>query len=140
VLRGTFRCFNSAVQTLVADKIRQHVDAVCAAFSMDVELKFNPENLGYPVTYNSDKETALALQAATAIVGDGSVHTNPTPSMGSEDFAFMLQEKPGCYIWIGNGSSENSCLLHNPHYDFNDDILAVGADYWVKLVELVLAV
>ena len=139
VLRGTFRCFNSAVQTLVADKIKQHVDAVCAAFSMDVELKFNPENPGYPVTYNSDKETALALQAATAIVGDGSVHTNPTPSMGSEDFAFMLQEKPGCYIWIGNGSSENSCLLHNPHYDFNDDILAVGAAYWVKLVEIVLA-
>jgi amidohydrolase len=138
MLRGTFRCFNSNVKTLVADKIRQHVDAVCAAFGMDAELKFNPENPGYPVTYNSDQETALALQAATAVVGDTSVRTNPTPSMGSEDFAFMLQEKPGCYIWIGNGSSENSCLLHNPHYDFNDDILAVGAAYWVKLVELAL--
>jgi amidohydrolase len=138
VLRGTFRCFNGAVQTLVADKIRQHVDAVCATFGMASELKFNPENPGYPVTYNSDEETAMALQAATAVVGADSIHTNPTPCMGSEDFAFMLQEKPGCYIWIGNGSSENSCLLHNPHYDFNDDILVVGAAYWVNLVELAL--
>jgi hippurate hydrolase len=58
--------------------------------------------------------------------------------MGSEDFAFMLQEKSGCYVWIGNSSSKNSCLLHNPHYDFNDEILPVGTAYWVKLVETVL--
>ncbi|MEQ1738437.1 MAG: M20 aminoacylase family protein [Methyloglobulus sp.] len=139
LLRGTFRCFDSAVQTLIADKIRQIVDAVCAAFDMSAELKFNPENPGYPVTFNSQTETALALQAATAAVGENSIHTNPTPSMGSEDFAFMLKEKPGCYIWIGNGSSENSCLLHNPHYDFNDDILPIGVAYWVKLVEVALA-
>jgi amidohydrolase len=140
VLRGTFRCFDATVQTLITDKIGQLVDAVCAAFGMSAEFKLNPENPGYPVTYNSDKETALALQAATAVVGEASVHTNPTPSMGSEDFAFMLQEKPGCYIWIGNGSSENSCLLHNPHYDFNDEILMIGATYWVKLVEMALAI
>jgi amidohydrolase len=139
LLRGTFRCFDRAVQTLIADKIRQMVDAVCAAFGMVAELKLNPENPGYPVTFNSDAESTLALQAATAVVGTDSVHTNPTPSMGSEDFAFMLQEKPGCYIWIGNGSSENSCLLHNPHYDFNDEILPVGAAYWVNLVEVALA-
>jgi amidohydrolase len=139
LLRGTFRCFDSAVQTLIADKIRQMLDAVCAAFDMSAKLKFNPENPGYPVTFNSQTETALALQAATAVVGENSIHTNPTPSMGSEDFAFMLQEKPGCYIWIGNGSSENSCLLHNPHYDFNDDILPIGVAYWVKLVEVALA-
>jgi hippurate hydrolase len=57
----------------------------------------------------------------------------------SEDFAFMLQQKPGCYIWIGNGASENSCLLHNPRYDFNNDILAIGVAYWVKLVETILS-
>jgi len=78
------------------------------------------------------------LKAAQAIVGENCVNQQPTPSMGSEDFAFMLQEKPGCYIWIGNGSSENSCLLHNPHYDFNDGILPVGAAYWVELVEMKL--
>ena len=55
--------------------------------------------------------------------------------MGAEDFAFMLQVKPGCYIWIGNGSGEGGCMLHNPGYDFNDEILPLGASYWVKLVE-----
>jgi len=139
VLRGTFRCFGSAVQTLIADKIKQQLDAVCTAFELAAEFKLNPENPGYPVTVNSAAETVIALQAATDIVGEENVDTNPIPSMGSEDFAFMLQEKPGCYIWIGNGSMENSCLLHNPHYDFNDEILGVGAAYWVKLVELSLA-
>jgi amidohydrolase len=138
VLRGTFRCFDSAVQTLISEKIQQQLDAVCTAFGMSAEFKLNPENPGYPVTYNSAAETALALQAATAVVGEDGIHTNPTPSMGSEDFAFMLQEKPGCYIWIGNGSSENSCLLHNPHYDFNDEILGVGVAYWTKLAEVAL--
>jgi hippurate hydrolase len=58
--------------------------------------------------------------------------------MGSEDFAFLLREKPGCYIWLGNGPTDGGCLLHNPHYDFNDDILTVGASYWARLVESAL--
>ncbi len=139
VLRGTFRCFDSTVQSLISTKIKQQVDAICAAFAMTADISFNPENPGYPVTYNTPDETELALQAATAVVGHDHIHTNPVPSMGSEDFAFMLQEKPGCYLWIGNGPSANSCLLHNPHYDFNDEILPVGAAYWVKLVETMLA-
>lgn len=138
VLRGTFRCFNSIVQKNIADKISQWVKAVCEGFEVKSEIKFNPENPGYPVTFNSELETGMALRAAIAVAGEAGVNRQPVPCMGSEDFAFMLQEKPGCYIWIGNGSSENSCLLHNPHYDFNDDVLAVGAAYWVKLVETVL--
>ena len=59
--------------------------------------------------------------------------------MGSEDFAFMLQAKPGCYIWIGNGAGDRLSMLHNPHYDFNDEILPIGASYWARLVERVLA-
>lgn len=139
VLRGTFRCFDSGVQTLIADKISHIVNTTCAVFHLDHEIGFNPENPGYPVTFNTESETALALKAATAVAGTEAIQTQPIPSMGSEDFAFMLQEKPGCYLWIGNGSSKNSCLLHNPHYDFNDEILPVGAAYWVKLVELALA-
>lgn len=135
-LRGTFRCFDSTVQQLIAEKIEQHTAATCAAYAMTYKLRFNPENPGYPVTFNSEAEAALAQRAATAITGETGVNTTPIPSMGSEDFAFMLQEKPGCYLWIGNGSSANSCLLHNPHYDFNDEILPIGAAYWVKLVEL----
>jgi amidohydrolase len=138
VLRGTFRCFDPVVKNLIADKIRRITTVVCKTYNMTADIRFNPENPGYPVTFNTEAETELARQAATAIVGEAAIHNNPVPSMGSEDFAFMLQEKPGCYLWIGNGSSENSCLLHNPHYDFNDDILPVGAAYWVKLVELAL--
>ena len=138
VLRGTFRCFSSAVQTTIANKITQLVNGICAGFNVSADIRFNPENIGYPVTFNTEAETAIALKAAQAVAGEDSVHQQPLSSMGSEDFAFMLQEKPGCYLWIGNGSSENSCLLHNPHYDFNDEILPVGAAYWVKLVETML--
>ena len=138
VLRGTFRCFSSAVQTTIANKITQLVNGICAGFDVSADIRFNPENAGYPVTFNTEAETAIALKAAQAVAGENCVNQQPIPSMGSEDFAFMLQEKPGCYLWIGNGSSENSCLLHNPHYDFNDEILPVGAAYWVKLVEMKL--
>ena len=138
VLRGTFRCFSSTVKTTIANKITQLVDSICGGFNVSAEIRFNPENPGYPVTFNTEAETAIVLKAAQAVVGANCVNQQPTPSMGSEDFAFMLQEKPGCYIWIGNGSSENSCLLHNPHYDFNDEILPVGVAYWVKLVEIKL--
>ena len=138
LLRGTFRCFSSTVQTTIANKITQLVNGICGGFDVGADIRFNPENAGYPVTFNAEAETAIALKAAQAVVGEDCVNQQPIPSMGSEDFAFMLQEKPGCYIWIGNGSSENSCLLHNPHYDFNDAILPIGAAYWAKLVEMKL--
>lgn len=139
LIRGTFRCFKAEVQTLLAAKIQQVLDGVCHSFGVAASLVFNPENAGYPVTFNDAEETAVALTAALAVAGDAGVDCQPTPSMGSEDFAFMLQEKPGCYLWIGNGPSANSCLLHNPHYDFNDAILTVGAAYWVQLVMTRLA-
>jgi amidohydrolase len=138
LLRGTFRCFNTSTQKAIAEKITRIVKATCEGFDVSAEIKFNPENPGYPVTFNAEAETELALQAARAVAGEDCVDQQPEPCMGSEDFAFMLQEKPGCYVWIGNGSSENGCLLHNPHYDFNDEILPVGTAYWVKLVETVL--
>ncbi|MGR9086514.1 MAG: M20 aminoacylase family protein [Gammaproteobacteria bacterium] len=138
VIRGTYRCFKRSVQQAIGDRIRVLTQGICEALGVTADVAFNPENPGYPVTVNAEAETSLALKAALAVAGDGGVHRDPVPCMGSEDFAFMLQEKPGCYLWIGNGSSENSCLLHNPHYDFNDDILPVGVAYWVKLVETVL--
>ena len=138
VIRGTFRCFSESVKALTTRKLTQLVNGICAGFEVNATLVFNPENIGYPVTFNTEAETAIALKAALAIAGVDGVIQQPNPSMGSEDFAFMLQEKPGCYSWIGNGSSENSCLLHNPHYDFNDEILPIGAAYWAKLVDNVL--
>jgi len=138
VLRGTYRCFDSKVQTLIKQKLTQIVESIAQGFDLKSQISINPENAGYPVTSNSETETAIAIEVAQNLVGIDKVDLNHQSSMGSEDFAFMLQEKPGCYVWLGNGSSDGSCLLHNPHYDFNDDILTVGASYWVKLVERVL--
>jgi len=138
VLRGTYRCFDSKVQTLIKQKLTQIVESIAQGFDLKSQISINPENAGYPVTSNSEAETAIAIEVAQNLVGIDNVDLNHQSSMGSEDFAFMLQEKPGCYVWLGNGSSDGSCLLHNPHYDFNDDILSVGASYWVKLVERVL--
>jgi hippurate hydrolase len=138
VLRGTFRCFKPMIQQLIENRIRQIVEAIAQGFDLTAQILINPENPGYPVTHNSDAETAIAIQIAQELVGIDKVNLHPVPSMGSEDFSFMLQEKPGCYVWLGNGSSDGGCLLHNPHYDFNDEILTIGASYWVKLVERVL--
>jgi hippurate hydrolase len=82
LLRGTFRCFDSAVQTIIADSIIRLVKSICAGFGVSPEIKFNPENPGYPVTFNSESETALALKAAIAVAGIHGVQTNPVPSMG----------------------------------------------------------
>ncbi len=84
---------------------------------------FNPDNPGYPVTINTEAESKIAAEVAAEIVGSENVNLNPISSMGAEDFAFMLQEKPGCYIWIGNGPSAGSCLLHNPHFTGRSDLL-----------------
>ncbi|WP_240143455.1 amidohydrolase [Nitrosomonas sp. JL21] len=135
VVRGTFRSFKNAVREQLENAIRHVAESIVQGFRLHADILFNPENPGYPVTINSQDETASAIRAATAVVGEQCVNIAPTPSMGAEDFAFMLQQKPGCYIWIGNGNSQGSCLLHNPNYDFNDDILPLGAAYWVRLVE-----
>ena len=76
---------------------------------------------------NEERETALCAEVARALVGPDKVFTDKSPMMGAEDFAFMLREKPGCYVWIGNGPADDERQLHNPHYDFNDEILPVGA-------------
>ena len=93
----------------------------------------------YPATVNAAEPTQRAIRAARTVVGNENVDTEPTPNMGSEDFAFMLQEKPGCYVWLGTGRGPDTPGLHNPHYDFNDEALAIGASYWVTLAEQELA-
>lgn len=138
VIRGTYRCFTQANQKLIKSRLIQIVESIAQGFDLKSQIKINPENAGYPVTNNTNVETTIAIEVAQEVVGIDKVNLQPVPSMGSEDFAFMLQEKPGCYVWLGNGSSDGGCLLHNPHYDFNDKILTVGASYWVKLVERVL--
>jgi hippurate hydrolase len=92
----------------------------------------------YPATINSNAETDVAIAAAQAVVGVANVRFDCQPSMASEDFAYLLQARPGAYIWLGADGVEPSVPLHNPRYDFNDAILETGAAYWVSLVETAL--
>ena len=110
-------------------------DGICTAYGATAELSYQKL---YPATINSVEETEHAEAAALAIVDDAKIDRKPVPSMGSEDFAYMLREKPGSYVWVGNGAAEGSCMLHNPGYDFNDEIIPIGVTYWSELVEQVL--
>ena len=92
----------------------------------------------YPPTINAERETAIAGEASPRWWAPRTSTTDLQPTMGAEDFAFMLQAKPGCYVFIGNGPGEGGRILHNPHYDFNDEILPIGASYWATLAEQVL--
>tara|TARA_R110002072_G_scaffold3830_4_gene27268 strand:- start:13347 stop:14525 length:1179 start_codon:yes stop_codon:yes gene_type:complete len=134
-ISGCTRCFSPKVQALFENKMKQMAEDICHAFGATLEFTFEKR---YPPTVNSAAEAEIAGQVAAGIVGANRVNLNPTPAMGSEDFAFMLQEKPGSYIWIGNGDGEGSCSVHNPGYDFNDDVLPIGASYWVRLAETLL--
>ncbi len=133
-LRGTVRSFDAKVQDRMEAQLMSVGQQVCAAFGASLDIEYRR---GYPATVNTDAETQHAIRAATALVGKEHVNTNVAPLMGSEDFAFMLQARPGCYIFIGNGAGDGagSCMIHNPHYDFNDSIIPLGASYWVQLVE-----
>lgn len=111
------------------------LDGVCAAFGATGTLRYERR---YPATVNSVRETEWAARVATDVVGEENVELDPQPCMGGEDFAFMLQECPGSYIWAGNGPVDGGRVLHNARYDFNDDLLPIGASYWARLVEILL--
>jgi hippurate hydrolase len=132
VLRGTTRTFKKEIQDLIERRMREIVAGIASTFEMTATLRYERR---YPATVNTPEETQHALAAAVALVGAANVDTDPMPAMASEDFAFMLQAKPGCYIWLGGGRGPDTPGLHNPHYDFNDDALKIGASYWVTLAE-----
>ena len=132
VLRGTVRTFLPDIQDTIERRMGEIVAGVAATFEMTATLRYERR---YPATINTAAETKHALAAATALMGAANIDMDPTPSMASEDFAFMLQAKPGCYIWLGGGRGPDTPNLHNPQYDFNDDSLQVGASYWVTLAE-----
>jgi amidohydrolase len=136
VLRGTTRSFKAGVQDAMEAAIRRIAQGVATAMGASVEVRYERR---YPPTVNSPAETETAAAIAAEVVGEANVDRELMPTMGSEDFAFMLQAKPGAYIFIGNGSRQNGAGLHNPHYDFNDEILPIGASYWARLVERTLA-
>jgi metal-dependent amidase/aminoacylase/carboxypeptidase family protein len=132
VLRGTVRTFKREVQDLIEERMRGIVAGVAATFDMSATVRYERR---YPATVNAEAETSHAVAAASAVVGAEHVDTNPVPEMGSEDFSFMLQAKPGCYVWLGSGRGPETPNIHSPHYDFNDEALAIGASYWMTLAE-----
>jgi hippurate hydrolase len=132
VLRGTVRTFKREVQDLIEQRMRGIVAGVAATFDMSATVRYERR---YPATVNAEAETSHAVAAASAVVGAEHVDTNPVPEMGSEDFSFMLQAKPGCYVWLGSGRGPDTPNIHSPHYDFNDEALPIGASYWMTLAE-----
>ncbi len=132
VLRGTARTLDDGVREAVEPALRRIVEGVAAAAGVSAELNYIP---GYPPTVNHAEESEFAAAVAAEVAGADNVLRDLDPKMGAEDFSYMLNQRPGCYIWLGNGPGEGGCWLHNPHYDFNDDILPMGASYWARLAE-----
>ncbi len=135
VLRGTTRAFRPATQDLLENRLREIAEGLARAHGAEARVYYERR---YPPTVNSAREAELCARVLEAMAGPENVERDIDPVMGAEDFAFMLQAKPGCYIFIGNGPGEGGCMLHNAHYDFNDEILPIGASYWARLVECTL--
>lgn len=137
-LRGDTRSFSPEVQTLIESNMKRIAEGVCATHG--ARCGFQYERV-FDSTINTPHEAQIAARVAREVVGEANVTDRFQPPMSSEDFAFMLHERPGCYVLLGNGGlGPGGCGLHNPGYDFNDRILSVGADFWVSLVESELRV
>lgn len=133
VLSGDCRNFNDAVSLEIERAMTRLASGIAQANGAECLVEYSRP---FPSTINSKAETAKAVQAALKTAGEENTDPCCEPLTISEDFASMLKEKPGCYIFIGNGSdSEGGCMLHNPHYDFNDSILPIGCEYWVNLTQ-----
>jgi amidohydrolase len=142
-MQGTVRTFTTEVLDMIEQRMREVANHTCAAFGATCTFEFERN---YPPTINHAAETQFAKEVMHSIVGEHNVVVQE-PTMGAEDFSYMLQAKPGVYCFIGNGDGvhreighgEGPCTLHNPNYDFNDELIPLGGTYWVKLVEAALA-
>jgi hippurate hydrolase len=135
-LRGTARWFKPEVGDLLERRFLDISTGIATAFGATAKAVFDR---GYPATINEPESTVLTVEAARAIAGEAKVQEMPKPTMGGEDFAFMLNAKAGSYIMLGAGRGPADPQVHHPKYDFNDAVLPVGASYWARLAEAVLA-
>jgi amidohydrolase len=135
MLTGTVRSFLPEVRDLLERRLREIATGLGTALGTRVEIEYQR---GYPPTVNTEAETEVAALAATDVAGEDKVDRAREPTMGAEDFAYMLEQRPGSYVFIGNGGGEDAPMLHSPHYDFNDEALPYGASYWARLVERAL--
>jgi hippurate hydrolase len=131
-LRGTTRSFSPEVQDRIEAGLRQIAGSTAAMYGATAEVEYERR---YPSLHNDPDRIIACAEVARAIVGEDHVDIDHEPGMGSDDFSFMSNRVPGGYVWIGSGPVEAGRFLHNPRYDFNDDILPIGASYWARLVE-----
>jgi hippurate hydrolase len=131
-LHGTVRTLTPKVRELVAKRVREVVDGIAHITGAKIELTYTP---GYPVTVNHPAQTEAAIRIAKEVAGENNVHEMP-PMMGAEDFSYMLEARPGAFIFIGNGDSAG---LHHPAYNFNDEAIVYGTSYFIRMVENTLA-
>jgi hippurate hydrolase len=131
-LTGSARTFTDAMREKLEAAMRRIVEGVATAHGAVATLDYAR---GYPATVNHAGESETAKRAAAATVGGDNVVHDFLPMMGAEDFSYMLRERPGCYVFIGNGEGDAHPMCHSPDYDFNDDILPIGVSYWAHLVE-----
>ena len=129
VIRGTVRTFDAKIQDMAESRIKQIATGIASTFEAKAEVDYQRR---YPATINYAKQADIAIKAAKNVVGEASVIIDPNPSMGAEDFAFMLKKIPGAYVWLGAGQGAN---LHNPAYNFNDEVLTTGVEYFIEIVK-----
>jgi hippurate hydrolase len=137
LIKGTARSFSASVRALLERRLAEVAQGIAQAGGCEAVSKYHRR---YPALVNAADQTKIAVEAAALTVGRENVEANVVPIAGAEDFAFMLEKKPGAYIMIGNGGTvEGGCHnVHSPLYDFSDDILTTGAAYWVNLVQVEL--
>jgi amidohydrolase len=128
-MKGTIRTLKEEIRGLVEQRLRTMIDGIALAFDARITLDFRR---GYPVTVNAEAETAFAADVAETVAAGGLVDRDRPAVLGGEDFSYMLNERPGAFIWIGNG---DTAMVHHPEYDFNDAAIPYGVSYWAKLAE-----
>tara|TARA_B100001113_G_C20829957_1_gene500597 strand:+ start:43 stop:666 length:624 start_codon:yes stop_codon:yes gene_type:complete len=131
-LNGTVRTFDLSVQELVIERMEKIISGFSMSFEVDAQLNYKK---GYPPTINHEKETDFAIEVAKEVCGSEKVLTSESKEMGSEDFSYMLQKRPGAYLFLGIGKRAG---LHNPNYDFNDEASPIGASFFARLIEKAL--
>jgi hippurate hydrolase len=136
VLGGTVRSLRPELQDALEQGMARICNGIETTHRVRIELEYSR---GYPPTINAPEPTFVCREVARQVVGGENVLTHLKPSMGAEDFSYLSSVVPGCYVWLGNGPGEGGCMLHSPHYDFNDAIIETGIRYWVRLTEKALA-
>jgi hippurate hydrolase len=132
VLRGTVRSFDPGVRDSIEAAMDQIAEGIARTHGVAVEVDYDRR---YPATVNHPEAVETVARIGAALFGPANIVRDALPSMGAEDFSYMLQKKPGCFVWLGAGPTSDGHVLHNERYDFNDRLLPLGAEFWIRLVQ-----